>query len=157
MPTNHWIIKSEPDCYSIDDLRRDKKTYWDGVRNFQARNFLRDSMKKGDLCLFYHSSVNPPHAAGIAEVVREGYPDPTQFDPKSDHPDLESDPHNPRWFVVDIAFRKKFPKPVSVEDIKKNPKLQKMRLLQRGNRLSVFPVSKEEFDAIGRMGEKAGR
>lgn len=152
MPKNYWILKSEPDCYSIDDLKRDKKTHWDGVRNFQARNFLRDNMKVGDLCIFYHSSTTPPHAAGIAEIVREGYADPTQFDPKSDHPDLESDPRNPRWFVVDIAFRKKFSQPVSVESIKKNPKLLGMQLLKRGNRLSVFPVSQQEFLEVERMG-----
>jgi predicted RNA-binding protein with PUA-like domain len=149
---HYWLLKSEADCYSIDDLRRDTQAYWDGVRNYQARNFLRDGMKKGDLCLFYHSGGNPPAAVGVCRIVGESYPDPTQFDPAADHYDADSDPDNPRWVVVDIAFEKKFAKPVGLDEMKKLPELRAMRLLQRGNRLSVMPVEKAEFETVVRLG-----
>lgn len=153
MPTGEngmkfWLFKSEPEAYSIDDLQKDKKTFWDGVRNYQARNFLRDEIKKGDMVLFYHSNCEPTGVFGICEVVKDGYPDHTAFDPESNHFDPKSKPENPAWFMVDIKFVKKFSKPVTLEEIKVNSKLQNMKLLQRGNRLSIQPVTKEEFNVI---------
>jgi len=148
MTKKYWLFKSEPEAYSIDDLARDKKTYWDGVRNYQARNFLRDEIKKGDQVLFYHSNTEPIGVYGICEVVKDGYPDHTAFDPASNHFDPKSNPQNPAWFMVDIRFVKKLSGPVTLEEIKANPKLQNMKLMQRGNRLSIQPVTKEEFNAI---------
>lgn len=148
---NYWIFKSEPDVYSIDDLMRDKTTYWDGVRNYEARNFLRDKIKKGDVVLFYHSNCNEPGVYGICEVIKEGYPDFTQFDPDNKYYDPKSNPTKPTWFMVDIRFSKKLEKPVLLEEMKLNPKLKGMRLLQKGNRLSVLPISKSEFEEILKM------
>jgi predicted RNA-binding protein with PUA-like domain len=145
---NYWLFKSEPDCYSIDDLQRDKKTFWDGVRNYQARNLLRDSIKGGDGVLFYHSSCDPMAIVGTAEVVKAGYPDHTAFDAKSDHHDPKSDPGNPTWYMVDIRFRNKFKKPLLREDIKAEKRLAKMVLLQKGSRLSVQPVTADEWRAV---------
>jgi predicted RNA-binding protein with PUA-like domain len=156
MMKKYWLVKSEPDVFSLDDLwkSKNKTTYWDGVRNYQARNFLRDEMKKGDLVLFYHSNCDPLAIVGICEVVKEGYPDHTQFDPDNDHYDPKADPKNPTWIMVDIKFAKKFKTPVALDAIKSNPKLRNMKLIARGNRLSVMPVTKEEFDEIVKMGEK---
>lgn len=148
---NYWLIKSEPDVYSIDDLEKDKKTYWDGVRNYQARNFLRDEIKIGDKVIFYHSNSEPPSAVGICEVVKEGYPDFTAFDPENPHYDPKSKKEAPTWFMVDIKLVKKFSHPVSIDEMRKNKKLQNMKLLQKGNRLSVIPLTKEEFDEIVKM------
>ena len=149
-------MKSEPSVFSIDDLAKEpKKTaYWDGVRNYQARNFMRDEMKKGDLVLFYHSNTEPPCVVGVCEVVKEGYPDFTAFDPESKYYDPKSSDEKPRWFMVDVKLKKKFKKPVTLAEIKKNKKLQNMRLVQKGNRLSVMPVQKKEFDEIVKMSEK---
>ncbi len=149
----YWLVKSEPDVYSIDDLQKDKKTHWDGVRNYQARNFMRDDMKKGDKVIFYHSNTKPPGAVGVCEVVREGYPDFTAFDPDDKHYDPKSDKDNPTWIMVDVKFVKKFNNPVPISDIKENQKLKDMKLVQRGNRLSVMPVAKAEFDEIVKMGK----
>lgn len=151
---NYWLMKSEPETFSIDDLKRDKKTNWDGVRNYQARNFMRDEMKKGDKVLFYHSNAEPPGVAGIAEVSKEGYADHTQFDPDDKHYFPSADPQKPIWFMVDIKFSEKFKSFVSLEDIKKNPKLKNMKLIQKGNRLSVMPVEKNEFEEIVKMGSR---
>ncbi|MDP2303377.1 MAG: EVE domain-containing protein [Ignavibacteria bacterium] len=150
MNKKYWLVKSEPDVFSIDDLQKSLKqtTYWDGVRNYQARNTLRDEMKKGDAVLFYHSNTEPLAIVGVCEVVKEGYPDFTAFDPDNDHFDPKSKSDNPAWFMVDIKFLNKFNKPVTLEIIRRNPKLQNMKLIQRGNRLSVMPVTKEEFDEI---------
>jgi predicted RNA-binding protein with PUA-like domain len=148
---NYWLLKSEPDVYSIDDLKRDKKTFWDGVRNYQARNFLRDSLKNGDLVLFYHSNAEPPGVAGLAKVVREGYPDPTAFDPKDSHYDPKSDPANPTWYVVDVQFVKKAKSVVGLPELKQTKGLEKMVLLQKGSRLSVQPVTATEFAIVSRM------
>lgn len=153
MARKYWLMKSEPDVYSIDDLKRDKKTHWDGVRNYQARNFMRDQMKNGDQVLFYHSNTDPSAVAGIAEVVKESYADHTQFDPDDKHYFPSADPAAPIWFMVDIKFVKKFKNPVPLADIKANPKLKNMKLVQRGNRLSVMPVEKAEFDEIVKMGD----
>jgi predicted RNA-binding protein with PUA-like domain len=151
---NYWLIKSEPDVFSFDDLKKSKNktTYWDGVRNYQARNFLRDEMKKGDLVLFYHSNSDPLAVMGVCEVVKEGYPDHTQFDPDNDHYDPKADTNNPTWMMVDVKFKQEFKNPVTLDEIKANPKLKNMRLIQRGNRLSVMPVTKEEFHEIIKMG-----
>lgn len=149
-----WLIKSEPAEFSVDDLEKTKNhiTSWDGVRNYQARNFIRDEMKIGDKVLFYHSSTEPNAVVGVCEVVKEAYPDHTQFDSNHKHYDPKADRKNPTWFVVDIKLVKKFKKPVTLEEIKTNPKLANMRLIQRGNRLSVMPVTKYEYEEIIRMG-----
>jgi predicted RNA-binding protein with PUA-like domain len=156
MSIKYWLVKSEPDVFSWDDLKKSKNqtTYWDGVRNYQARNFLRDEMKKGDLVLFYHSNADPLAVMGVCEVVKEGYPDHTQFDPDNDHYDPKADPEKPTWYMVDVKLKKEFKHPVTLDEIKSNPKLKNMKLIQRGNRLSVMPVTKEEFDEIVKMGEK---
>ncbi|WP_372748970.1 EVE domain-containing protein [Litorivivens sp.] len=148
----YWLMKSEPDAFSIDDLaaRPGKREHWDGVRNYQARNFMRE-MKKGDTVLFYHSSCAKPGVVGVAKIVREAYPDSTALDPESDYYDPKSDPDNPRWFMVDIQFQKKYKQPVSLAAMKANPLLDGMRLLKRGNRLSVMPVEAEEFQIIRAM------
>jgi predicted RNA-binding protein with PUA-like domain len=150
----YWLMKSEPDVFSIDDLAKSKNktTYWDGVRNYQARNFMRDEMKIGDQVIFYHSNSEPPGAVGICEVVKEGYPDFTAFDPEDPHYDPKSKKDNPAWMMVDVKLVKKFSSFVSIDDMRSNGKLQKMQLLQRGNRLSVMPVTKEEFGEIVKMG-----
>jgi predicted RNA-binding protein with PUA-like domain len=152
----HWLLKTEPSTFSFDDLLRapGRTSGWDGVRNYQARNFLRDQMKKGDRVLIYHSSTEEPGVVGIAEVAREGYPDPTQFEAKHDHFDPESDPGNPRWFQVDVKAVRKLPRPVTLEEIRKEKSLAKMPLVQRGQRLSVQPVAADEYERIVRMGEK---
>ena len=145
---NYWLFKSEPNCYSIDDLKRDGTEHWDGIRNYQARNMLRDDVKLGDQVLFYHSSCAEPGVVGLAQVVREGYPDHTAFDPKSEHPDLDSDPENPRWYMVDVQFKQKFAQPLTLKQMKEMSEFNGMRLLQRGNRLSLFPVDKAHFDLV---------
>jgi len=152
----YWLMKSEPEVFSIDDLAKSKNqtTFWDGVRNYQARNFMRDEMKIGDKVIFYHSNIEPPAAVGICEVVKEAYPDFTAFDPKSKYYDPKSKKENPTWFMVDIKLVKKFDRPVSLEEIKRNPKLKNMKLVQKGNRLSVMPITKEEFNEIVLMGNK---
>lgn len=154
MPKKFWLVKSEPDVFSLNDLKKSKNqtTCWDGVRNYQARNFMRDEMKKGDDVLFYYSSTEPNAVAGVCEVVKEGYPDHTQFDSKSDHFDPKADPKNPTWIIVDIKFVKEFKNHITLDMIRANPKLKNMRLIQRGNRLSVMPVEKSEFDEIVKMG-----
>jgi predicted RNA-binding protein with PUA-like domain len=149
-------MKSEPETFSIDDLAkaRNKTTFWDGVRNYQARNLLRDELKAGDGVLFYHSSANPPAVAGTASVVREGYPDPTQFDARSDHHDPDSPRDEPRWYGVDIRWESKFERPVPLEELRSTPGLEDMVLLQR-SRLSVQPVSDKEWAIIVELGSQA--
>ncbi|MES2214383.1 MAG: EVE domain-containing protein [Patescibacteria group bacterium] len=132
----YWLIKSEPDCYSIDDLKKDKKTAWTGVRNYQARNFIRE-MKQGDLIIYYHSSANPPSAVGIAKVVKNPYPE-----------------IDPLWSAVDVGFVEKFKTPLPLPVIKMNPKLEGMLVTQQGSRLSIQPVSKEHFNVIQKLGNK---
>jgi predicted RNA-binding protein with PUA-like domain len=147
-------MKSEPDEFGIEDLIRSDKqtTTWSGVRNFQARNFMRDDMKLGDLAFFYHSSCPAPGVVGTMKVVKAAYPDPTQFDPASDYFDPKSKPDNPTWVAVDLQFVKQFPL-VSLEALRKEPKLAEMRLLQKGNRLSVLPVNAAEWKRIMSMVE----
>jgi len=147
---NYWLMKSEPDAFSIDDLfNMPKQTeHWDGVRNYQARNMMRDDMKKGDLVFFYHSSCEVPGIAGTMEVVKEAYPDFTAFDPDSKYYDPKSTKDNPRWFMVDIRFKKKFKSIIPLSELKETPVLKDMQLLRKGNRLSIMPVSKKDWDTI---------
>ena len=154
MAKKYWLVKSEPTAFSIDDLAKSKNktTYWDGVRNYQARNFMRDEMKLGDLVLYYHSNTEPNAVVGVCEIVKEGYPDFTAFDPDDKHFDPKSKKENPAWIMVDIKLIKKFKTPVTLTEMKSNSKLTEMRLVQRGNRLSVMPVNKKEFDEIIKMG-----
>ena len=151
-------MKTEPTTYSIDDLSKEKNktTHWDGVRNYQARNMMRDEMKVGDLILYYHSNTKPPGVVGVARVVKEGYPDPTQFDPKDSHFDPKSQEANPRWFVVDIQAVAALKSYVSLDDIKANGKLADMAVVQRGQRLSVQPVAAAHFREVLRMGGLKG-
>ena len=152
----HWLLKTEPGVFSFDDLLQApyQTTGWNGIRNYQARNFLRDEMKEGDRVLIYHSSADPPAVAGLAEVVKAGYPDPTQFDSKDDHYDSESTPGAPRWYQVDVKAVRKLARAVSLEEIRRTKALAKMPLVQRGQRLSVQPVGPEEYALIVRMGSK---
>ena len=151
---SYWLFKCEPEVFSFDDLlaSRGKRTLWDGVRNYQARNFLRDDVKKGDGVFFYHSNAKPPGVAGVCEVVKEGYPDPTQFDPKDSHFDAGSAPDDPRWYAVDVKAVEPLPSFVPIQDLKSNPKLAKMALVQRGQRLSIQRVSAAEWREVRRMG-----
>ena len=147
-------MKSEPDVFSFSDLKKrpNKTEPWNGVRNYQARNFMRDEMKPGDLILFYHSSCEIPGVAGIARVASLPYPDTTQFESKSEYFDPKATKENPRWFLVDVAFHEDLKTFVSLEELKKHKNLQDMRLLQRGNRLSILPVTREEFEFIRKLG-----
>lgn len=145
-----WLMKSEPNEFSIDDLKASPKqtSMWDGVRNYQARNMMRDEMKKGDAVFFYHSNCDEPGIVGLAEVAKEGYPDPTAFDSQDPHFDPKSDPDAPRWYLVDVKFKRKFKRTISLAELKACDELADMRLLQRGNRLSVMPVSEHEWEFI---------
>lgn len=147
----YWLIKSEPDVYGFEDLKKDKCSPWDGVRNYQARNFMRDDMKVGDRVLYYHSNTKPPGVVGIAEVASEPYPDPTQFDPKSKYYDPKATKENPRWILVDFKAVCDLPRLVTLDEMKAEPALKNMRLVQRGNRLSVMPVEKAEYEQVLKM------
>jgi Uncharacterized conserved protein len=147
---NYWLMKSEPDVFSINDLKnRSAQTEpWEGVRNYQARNMLRDYMKKGDLAFFYHSSCEIPGIVGIMEIVKEGYPDPTAFIPKHRFYDPKSMRDNPAWYLVDVKLKRKLKRVITLTELRDKKPLQKMKLLQRGNRLSVMPVTKKEWEFI---------
>lgn len=157
MAKRYWLMKSEEDVYSIRDLERDGITHWEGVRNYEARNLMRDQMKVGDGILFYHSNAKPPGVAGLAQVARTGYPDHFAFDKKNRYFDPKSDPENPLWFMVDVSFVEAFSEVVSLEEIKAAPDLGEMVLVKRA-RLSVQPVKREEYQSILKMGwkKKAG-
>ena len=144
---SHWLVKQEPESYPFSQLVADGHTVWDGVRNFQARNFMRDQMQVGDGVLFYHSGSKPA-VVGTAAVVRAGYPDHTAWDPRSKHFDVRSTPQNPVWFMVDIRLATRFKRPVPLAELRRIPELAQMTLLRRGNRLSVMPVSAEEYAII---------
>jgi predicted RNA-binding protein with PUA-like domain len=146
----YWLLKTEPKSFSIQDLAKapKKTTCWSGVRNYQARNYMRDEMKVGDGVLFYHSSTEIPSIVGTAKVVKAGYPDPTAWDKNDHHFDPAASPENPRWSMVDIQLDKIFKQPLSLESLRKVPVLKKMELLRKGSRLSVQPVTKEEFEAV---------
>ena len=150
----YWVMKSEPDCYGIDDLKRDGTEMWDGVRNYQVRNMMRDEMNVGDLALFYHSNTKEIGVVGVMKITKEAYPDPTQFDPKSDHPDPTSDPENPRWLCVDVTFVEKFPRVVTLNELKEDPQLQGMPLTKKGNRLSVTPMNAKQFNRVLTLAKK---
>lgn len=143
--TQYWLMKSEPNVYSIDDLKVDTTTQWEGVRNYQARNFMRDDMKIGDKVLFYHSNAKPPGIAGLAEVCKLAYPDHFAFDPKSKYYDPKSSPDKPIWQMVDVKFEKKFNNLISLPDIKENENLQTMVVIQKGSRLSIQKVDKTDY------------
>jgi predicted RNA-binding protein with PUA-like domain len=144
----HWLMKTEPDEFSIDDLKKKKIEPWTGVRNYQARNFMRDGMQAGDGVLFYHSSCEIPGVAGLAEVASAAYPDPTQFEKKSDYYDAASKRDEPRWFLVDVKFKRKLARVITLTELKERDELDGFALLSRGNRLSVLPVTKAQWDAI---------
>lgn len=148
--TKYWLMKSEPESYSIDDLKRDGSEPWDGVRNYQARNFMRD-MAVGDLALFYHSNAKPPGVAGVCRIKKEAYPDPTQFDAKSKYYDPKSKKEEPRWSLVDVAFVEKFDDEIPLQTLKDTPALEGMRVTQKGARLSVQPVDKKHFKQVLKM------
>jgi len=146
----HWLMKSEPESFSIDDLKRLKKDAWSGVRNYQARNFMKE-MRVGDLALFHHSSANPPGVAGVAKIVALAHPDATQFDRTSPYFDPKATKAKPIWECVDVGFVRKFPRLIPLDELRRMKALKDMVLLQRGSRLSVQPVTKAEFDAIIRL------
>ena len=156
---NRWLLKSEPDVFSFADLLAAprKTTCWDGVRNYQARNTLRDQMQRGDLAFFYHSNADPAGIAGICEVVREGYPDHTAFDPRDPHHDPKSTPDAPTWYMVDVKAVRAFPRLMSLAELKGVKGLERMALLQKGSRLSVQPVSAAEWDIVCRLAGVAPR
>ena len=151
--SKYWLIKSEPSVYSIDNLKKDKKTLWDGVRNYQARNMMRDDWSVGDTCLFYHSNDKPIGVAGIAKVTKLGIPDPLQFQSSSKYFDPKATKEEPRWWSPEVKFAKKFKEVIPLDQIKVKKGLEKMILIKRGTRLSVQPVSKKEFDIIVTMAE----
>jgi predicted RNA-binding protein with PUA-like domain len=150
----YWLMKSEPGAYSIQDLEKDGETCWEGVRNYQARNLMRDELAVGDLALFHHSSANPPGVAGIARVSKNAYPDHYAFDIKSKYFDPKSKPENPAWMMVDVEFVETFDGVVSLADLKAEPELSEMVVIKRGMRLSIQPVTKQEFETVRKMGRK---
>lgn len=147
----YWLMKSEPDVFGIDHLkaRPQQIEAWDGVRNYQARNMMRDQMKKGDLVFFYHSSCDEPGIVGIMEIVKEGYPDPTALDPEAKYYDPKSEPDKPRWYLVDVKYKRKLKRNISLKELKEHgDELPDFPLLMKGNRLSIMPVSKEAWNYI---------
>ena len=150
-PKRYWLMKSEPSVYSINDLHRDGSTSWEGVRNYQARNFMRDDMRVGDGVLFYHSNAKPMGIYGVAEVVREAYPDDTAFDPASRYFDPKSDPAKPAWLMVDVGYVRTFKAPVTLAALKEIPGLEDMMVIRKGSRLSVQPVTPQEWDIVLRI------
>lgn len=150
----YWLMKSEPEVYSIDDLKRDGRTEWEGVRNYQARNFMLNEMKVGDLVLFYHSNANPSGIAGLGRVSRQAQPDRTSWNKKSPYYDEKSTPQKPRWFCVEVEFQSQFKKLLSLEDLRSSPGLRGMDVLKKGQRLSVMPVRENEFQLVKKMAEE---
>lgn len=154
MAKRYWLMKCEPEAYTIEDLERDGTTTWEGVRNFQARNSMRDDMKKGDGVLFYASNAEPSGVSGIAEVSKPGHPDPYAFEKGHKYYDPKSDPDNPTWYMVDIRFVERFPEIIPLSTLKETPGLEKMEVNRKGSRLSVQPVTKEEFEIVRKLGRK---
>ncbi len=154
MAKRYWLVKSEPNTYSIDDLERDGRTSWEGVRNYQARNYMRDDMKVGDLVLFYHSNAEPPGVVGVAKVAREGYPDAFALDAKSKYYDPKATAENPIWVMVDIEFVERFAHTVSLDELKAAPELEGMLVTRRGQRLSVQPVDPPHFTHVRKLGKR---
>jgi predicted RNA-binding protein with PUA-like domain len=152
----YWLMKSEPESYSIDRLAKEGKTFWEGVRNYQARNFMMNEMKKGDKVLFYHSNTEEPSVVGLVEICAENaVPDFTSWDKNSRYYDAKSPQEKPRWFMTEVSFVKKFTQPVTLKEIKNMPGLEGMRLVQKGMRLSVQPVTAEEYNIILEMAGEA--
>jgi len=152
-----WLLKCEPDVYSIDDLERDGRTGWDSVRNYQVRNFMRDTMKPGDLGVFYHSNADPSGAAGVLRIARTALPDPTQFDPKCEYHDPKSSRESPTWLMCEVEFVERFGEVVPLERLRAEKALEGMQILKRGNRLSVTPLTEAEFKAIRAIGGGGAR
>lgn len=150
----YWLLKTEPEVFSFEDLEKALKatTHWDGVRNYQARNFLRDELRPGDGVLLYHSNAQPPAIAGLAEITRGGYPDPTQFEPSHDHFDPDATTDAPRWFMVDVKAVRKLARPLGLPELREVLGLSKMVLLQKGSRLSVQSVSPQEWAIVKKLG-----
>ncbi len=146
----YWLMKSEPDVYGIDDLmaQPDQTDHWDGVRNYQVRNMMREQMKTGDQAFFYHSNTKVPGIVGIVEIVREAYPDFTAWDPESKYYDPKSDPENPRWFMVDVRFVRKLKRVISLQELRAQPELQDMKVVQKGCRLSITPVTEAQWQHV---------
>lgn len=146
----HWLFKSEPDVFGIDDLASQpgQTDHWDGVRNYQARNFMRDRMQVGEQAFFYHSNTREPGVVGIVEIAREAYPDHTAFDPEDPHYDPRSDPDNPRWFMVDVKFVRKLDRTITLTELKQHPELTDLQLVRKGNRLSVMPIEDHHWEFI---------
>ncbi len=148
----YWLMKCEPEAYSIDDLERDRSTSWEGVRNYQARNFMRDEMKKGDRVLFYASNADPSGVSGLAEVAREAYPDQSALQPGHKYHDPKSTMEEPIWYMVDLGFVETFPAVVSLETLKSAPGLEEMVVTRKGSRLSIQPVTKPEYEIVMKLG-----
>ena len=153
---NYWLMKSEPDVFGIDHLKAmPKKTeHWDGVRNYQARNMMRDEMKKGDMVFFYHSNCDEPGIVGLMKVVKEGYPDFTAFDPEQKYYDPKSDPDKPRWYMVDVQYQRKTKRNITLAELKTCSQLQDCPLVRKGNRLSIMPITKKQWDFILKLENK---
>lgn len=149
---NYWLIKSEPESYGIEHLKRDKKTAWTGIRNFQARNYMQKDMRTGDLVLFYHSNTKEPGVYGIAKVVSAPYPDPTQFDPKGHYFEKRATKEKPVWYLVDMEYVETLKRPVPLSQLREDPRTQTMMTLRPGNRISITPVTKTEFDRVLELG-----
>lgn len=156
---NYWLMKSEPEVFSIDDLAamQGRTEHWDGIRNYQARNFMRDDMKKGDLAFFYHSNCEEPGIVGIMEVSAEAYPDHTAFDPDSRYFDAKGDPDNPRWMMVDVRYRRKFRRTVTLRELKDHPELSGMMVCRKGSRLSITPVTEREWNLVLELAKETRR
>lgn len=153
MARKYWLFKTEPDTFSIEDLAQSKgeQTTWEGVRNYQARNFLRDEVSKGDQVLFYHSNANPPGIVGTCEVTRSGYPDPTQFDPESDYFDPRADKANPRWYMVDVRLSRQLKSVLPLKRLKETPGLEEMEVTRKGSMLSIQPVTADEWAIVEKL------
>ena len=150
---NYWLMKSEPDVFGIDHLKKmpGKTEHWDGVRNYQARNMMRDDMKKGDLVFFYHSNCKEPGIVGIMQVVKEGYPDHTAFEPGQKYYDPKSDPAKPRWYMVDVKYKRKLKRTITLTELKEYKQLEDCPLVRKGNRLSIMPLTKKQWEFILRL------
>ncbi len=156
MPKRHWLMKCEPSAYSIDDLERDGRTCWEGVRNFQARNFMRDVMREGDGVLFYASNADPSGVSGLASICRTGYPDHYAWQVGHKYFDARSSEAEPAWYMVDIAFVERFPATIPLATLKKTPGLEEMMVTKKGSRLSVQPVTQAEYDIVAALGRRPG-
>jgi predicted RNA-binding protein with PUA-like domain len=151
MPIRHWLMKSEPEVFSIDDLKRSRRSLWDGVRNYQARNFMMKDMSIGDRVIFYHSNAEPPGVAGLAKVSGRAVPDPSQFDRKSEYYDPKANREKPTWYCVEVEFDQAFKSVLPLDEIRKNPELKELPLLRPGQRLSVQPLTEEQFEKLVQM------